>query len=86
MLKAGKLNVKTSNRPDIKTLKLLAFVLLAPPVKSNTTNNETLPKKVSVGMFGAPEKLVAQNNYTFDELLAHGRKQNPMWSDTDLKY
>jgi pimeloyl-ACP methyl ester carboxylesterase len=44
------------------------------------------PDRLSVSMFGSPETLVAQNNYKFEDLVATGRRQFPMWSDTDIQY
>ena len=37
-------------------------------------------------MFGPPEMLVAQNNYSFDDLVATGRRQNPKWDMVDVQY
>ncbi len=40
----------------------------------------------AVGMFGTPEELVAQNNYTFDGLVATRRTQSPKWDPVDCQY
>jgi pimeloyl-ACP methyl ester carboxylesterase len=37
-------------------------------------------------MFGAPETLVAQNNRSFDGLVAQCRKQTPLWDTLDCQY
>jgi len=44
------------------------------------------PKSLSVSMFGPPEKLVAQNNYDFDDLVAKCHHDSPKWSDLDCQY
>ncbi|UIJ47302.1 alpha/beta hydrolase [Sphingomonas cannabina] len=40
----------------------------------------------SVSMFGTPETLVAQNNDSFEDLLAACGRQNRMWDPTDCQY
>ncbi|MEB2782816.1 alpha/beta hydrolase [Algoriphagus sp. C2-6-M1] len=47
---------------------------------------ETESKKISVNMFGGPETLVKQNNYSFDELVELGKKQSPKWDLMDIHY
>ncbi len=42
--------------------------------------------RLSISMFGTPETLVAQNNYSFEDLLATGRRQNPLWDKVDIEY
>ena len=37
-------------------------------------------------MFGAPEQLVAQNNYSFDDLVAKCRRDSPKWALMDCQY
>lgn len=49
--------------------------------QAGTPNN-----RLSVNMFGSPETLVAQNNYSFEDLVATGRRQNPMWDKADIEY
>ena len=44
------------------------------------------PKRLSVSMFGTPETLVAQNNYSFDDLVATCRRQSPKWDMVDCQY
>jgi pimeloyl-ACP methyl ester carboxylesterase len=55
--------------------------------KKETSSSEK-PKQntLSVNMFGDPETLVMQNNYSFDDLVAKGRKENPKWNIVDVKY
>jgi pimeloyl-ACP methyl ester carboxylesterase len=44
------------------------------------------PDRLSVSMFGPPERLVAQNNYRFDDLVATCRRQNTKWDAVDCQY
>lgn len=44
------------------------------------------PKTLSLAMFGNPEKLVMQNNYSFDDLVNKGLKSHPKWDELDVKY
>lgn len=37
-------------------------------------------------MFKSPDTLVAQNNTPFEEVVARGKRQNPMWDDVDIYY
>jgi pimeloyl-ACP methyl ester carboxylesterase len=37
-------------------------------------------------MFKSPDTLVAQNNTPFEEVVARGKRQNPMWDDVDVYY
>lgn len=46
----------------------------------------TLNNRLSVSMFGSPETLAAQNNYSFEDLVATGHRQNPMWDKVDIEY
>lgn len=39
-----------------------------------------------VSMFGAPEMLVAQNNYSFDDLVAKCHHDSPKWDVVDCQY
>lgn len=48
---------------------------------AGTPNN-----RLSVSMFGSPETLVAQNNYSFKDLVATGHRQNPLWDKMDVEY
>lgn len=54
----------------------------APPVTQPATPNNRL----SVSMFGSPETLIAQNNYSFEDLVATGQRQSPLWSKMDIEY
>ncbi|MEB2774671.1 alpha/beta hydrolase [Algoriphagus sp. D3-2-R+10] len=59
------------------------------PARSNQESNkqkETESKKISINMFGDPETLVKQNNYSFDELVELGKKQSPKWDLMDIQY
>jgi pimeloyl-ACP methyl ester carboxylesterase len=44
------------------------------------------PDPLSISMRGAPEVLVAQNNYRFEDLVAKCRKQTPKWDKVDCQY
>lgn len=44
------------------------------------------PGRISFSMNAAPEALVAQNNYSYDDLVAHCRRQNPKWDLLDCQY
>jgi pimeloyl-ACP methyl ester carboxylesterase len=46
----------------------------------------SVPDHLSVSMFGTPERLVAQNNYNFDDLVATCCRQSPKWDIVDCKY
>ena len=37
-------------------------------------------------MFGSPETLVAQNNYSFEDLVATGKRRHPKWDIVDNQY
>ena len=50
------------------------------PSESSATQN------LSINMFGSPETLVAQNNYSFDDLVAKCRRDSPKWDIVDCKY
>jgi pimeloyl-ACP methyl ester carboxylesterase len=47
---------------------------------------DAAPDRLSINMFGDPQTLVAQNNYSFDDLVATGRRQNPKWDIVDIQY
>lgn len=44
------------------------------------------PVPLSVSMFGSPETLVAQNNYSFDDLVATCHQNTPKWDSVDCQY
>ncbi len=52
------------------------------PTGSGTSAASPLP----LNMFGAPETLVAQNNYSFEDLVATCGRQNPKWDSMDCQY
>ncbi len=56
-----------------------------PPATAQSPQS-TAPDRLSVNMFGAPEMLVTQNNYRFEDLVATGRRQFPKWGDMDVYY
>lgn len=51
-----------------------------------TEKKEEEVKKISVSMFGDPETLVKQNNYSFEELVELGKRQNSKWDIVDIQY
>ena len=55
--------------------------LETPKRESSGSNN-----RLSVNMFGDPETLVKQNNYSFEDLVTTGRRQNPKWDIVDIQY
>src|SRR5699024_1304812 len=44
------------------------------------------PDQLSVSMFDSPENLVAQNNYSFKDLVALCQRQNSKWAMMDCHY
>ena len=56
------------------------------PPASTPPAQPTAPDRLKIDMFGAPETLVAQNNYKFEDLVATGRRQNPRWDSLDIHY
>lgn len=61
-----------------------------PPVRRAPTTTEKKPqaeqKRLSINMFGDPETLVKQNNYSYDDLVETGISQFPKWNLVDVKY
>ncbi len=58
-----------------------------PQSQPQTTSPAGTPNnRLSVSMFGSPETLVAQNNYSFEDLVATGHRQNPLWDKMDVEY
>lgn len=47
---------------------------------------QSAPDPLAFSMMGDPEILVKQNNYSFDALVEKGHRENPKWSDADVKY
>ncbi|MDP4289454.1 MAG: alpha/beta hydrolase [Bacteroidota bacterium] len=56
----------------------------APP--RTQQNQSSVPDRLSYNMFGDPETLVKQNNYTFKDLVEKGTRDNPKWGIVDVKY
>lgn len=54
--------------------------------KASTESKKPKQQNLSVSMMGEPETLVAQNNYSYKELVNQGRRQNPKWDDMDVQY
>jgi pimeloyl-ACP methyl ester carboxylesterase len=55
-----------------------------PPPRGS--QGEDASNRLSVSMFGSPETLVAQNNYSFDDLVAKCRRDSPKWDLMDCQY
>jgi pimeloyl-ACP methyl ester carboxylesterase len=53
-----------------------------PPAPPRPATTDPLP----VSMFGTPDVLMKQNNYSFDELVAKARRQTPKWDIVDCQY
>jgi len=49
-------------------------------------NETSQPDSLSVSMFGSPETLVAQNNYSFEDLVATCHNYTPKWDLVDCRY
>lgn len=49
-------------------------------------NETSQPDSLSVSMSGTPETLVAQNNYSFDNLVATCHHYTPKWDPVDCRY
>jgi len=56
----------------------------APPMRQ--PRGGPAPGGLSVNMFGSPEALVAQNNYSYNDLVAKARRENPLWDMVDCQY
>ncbi len=56
------------------------------PTQEPKSNKSSDSKKISFAMFGDPEALVKQNNYSYDDLVALGQKQNSKWDLMDIQY
>lgn len=41
---------------------------------------------IAINMRGTPDAMVAQNNYSFDDLVAKAHRDNPRWSMMDCEY
>lgn len=58
----------------------------AGPAGANPATPPPARRPGSVSMFGAPETLVAQNNDSFEDLLAACGRQSPLWDPVDCQY
>jgi pimeloyl-ACP methyl ester carboxylesterase len=47
---------------------------------------QTSPDPLAYSMFGDPETLIKQNNYSYEDLVKKGVKDNPKWGMVDIKY
>jgi N-formylmaleamate deformylase len=57
-----------------------------PPQQRSIAQAGVVNNRLSVTMFGNAETLVAQNNYAFEDLVATGHRQNPLWGKVDVEY
>lgn len=55
-----------------------------PPPPQRRSNPD--PDRISVNMFGSPESLVAQNNYSYQDLVTACRNQTPKWGMAACQY
>lgn len=49
-------------------------------------HEEQSPERLSISMFGTPETLVAQNNYSYVSLVATCHHSTPKWDSVDCRY
>ena len=56
------------------------------PARSGPGTPTTTAPARSINMFGDPQTLVAQNNYSFDDLVATCHRQSPKWDMVDCQY
>jgi pimeloyl-ACP methyl ester carboxylesterase len=61
------------------------------PTDQNAGRNAPQPEapardRLSISMVGSPETLVAQNNYSFDDLVATCHRNTPKWDSVDCQY
>lgn len=54
--------------------------------RSTLEQNQSGDRKISFTMYGDPEVLVNQNNYSFEEFVEKDRRDHPKWSENDVKY
>lgn len=79
MLDPGLPRKSTGERPPVANAR--------PGVPPRAPRNETsAPDRLSFSMFGDPETLVKQNNYSFEDLVEKGKRDNPKWNIVDIKY
>lgn len=73
-----------ANPPAAPAARTAAAAPAAPTAP--TAPERPASRNLSVSMNAAPEVLVKQNNYNFDELVETGQRQNPKWNIVDVKY
>jgi len=56
------------------------------PESDKAKSDKQEPEKLSVSMFGSPETLVAQNNYSYDKLVETCKINTPKWGLVDCQY
>ncbi|MBN1924219.1 MAG: alpha/beta hydrolase [Prolixibacteraceae bacterium] len=81
--------------PDLAQKIIMLDPFLSRPMGTQSGGNhqapmenpvDVVPEKLKVNMFGDPETLVKQNNYSLDDLLKKGKNDNPKWDIVDIKY
>jgi pimeloyl-ACP methyl ester carboxylesterase len=84
--------------PDLAKAVIMLDPGLSPmgPPRQNpgqrSTDQNATPKpppardQLPVSMLGAPENLVAQNNYNFEDLVATCHRSSPKWDSVDCQY
>jgi pimeloyl-ACP methyl ester carboxylesterase len=74
--------------PDLPRAIILLDPGLGVPVARGAAPPSAAPPSVfpALLMSGAPESLVAQNNRSFDDLVAQCRQQTPKWDPVDCQY
>jgi pimeloyl-ACP methyl ester carboxylesterase len=87
---AGTVMRLAAEYPDVpRAVIMLDPGLGAPAVRSATpgaSQARPAPRPGALVMFGEPEQLVAQNNRSYDELVAQCRKESPKWDVRDCQY
>lgn len=64
-----------------------AIIMLDPGLRPRTAAATTTPARPAPAPgSGGPEAMVVQNNKSYEELYATGRRQNPLWGDVDVQY
>jgi pimeloyl-ACP methyl ester carboxylesterase len=57
-----------------------------PPAAPPRAPQNAAPDRITLSMRGDPESLVRQNNYSFEDLVEKGKRDNPKWDIVDIKY
>jgi len=79
MLDPGLPRKNTGERPSVQNAR--------PGTPQRAPRNESAATaRLSISMFGDPETLVKQNNYSFEDLVEKGKKDNPKWDIVDIRY